>query len=108
MEKQLLLIIIECLRKSGSSGKTILSVARDTGIPASSVSKCISQYSDLFVFCESGKFVAVNPETVPKNNWRTLVIKAIRQDTQHNIVLGLACSVILISLVFVGFVSVSI
>ena len=107
MEKRHLLIIIESLLKSGSSGKTILCLSRETGIPASHVTRCISQYSELFVFPDAGKYVAINNLRVPTQNWRSIVMKTIRQDTQNDITLWIGGGLIVLSAIFFSYVGLN-
>ena len=107
MEKRHLLIIVESLINSDPSGKTIHTLARETGLPASKVSKCISQYAELFVFPDAGKFVAINKHKVPNDNWRTFVVKTKRHDTQSNIILWIGAAVTVFSAVFLSVVGIN-
>lgn len=104
-EKKQLLIIVEHLINGDTSGKTILSIARETGISARDVSVCVSQYSELFVFPQSGRFVAINFNKVPETNWRTYVVTRTKRDKQHNRVLWLGFGVAIFSAVFLSLVS---
>lgn len=104
MEKRHLLIIIESLLKGDEYGKTILCLARETGIPASHVSKCVAQYSELFEFPDSGKYVAVDKLKLPKENWRSYVVKTVRHDTQSDVILWIGGGLTVLSAVFFSFV----
>ena len=108
LEKKQLLIIVESLIVGDALGKTILTIARETGIPASQVSRCVSQYSELFTFPEEGKYVAINRNNVPRENWRTCVVRTTKHDKKHKRVIWLVGSLAAMSVVFLSLVGINI